>query len=195
MITAIIFIVIAYLVGSLSSAIIICRVLELPDPRTQGSHNPGATNVLRIGGKKAAVLTLLGDVLKSAVVVVLANIFGVSGFALGLVGCAAFVGHIFPLFFKFQGGKGVATAFGVVLALSWSAGLLAAATWLVIAVVFRYSSFAAIIAAVLAPLYLIIFSQQYGCVIPVIIMCLLLLWRHLPNIQRLRAGTESKIKF
>lgn len=195
MITVSIFLVIAYLFGSLSSAIIVCRILDLPDPRTQGSNNPGATNVLRIGGKKAALITLAGDVLKSALPVLLAHIFGVRDFALGLVACAAFVGHLFPVFFKFQGGKGVATAFGALVALSWPVGLVAAATWLVVAVVFRYSSLAALVAAVLAPFYVAIFSQHYSFIIPVIFMSLLLIWRHWPNVQRLRAGTESKIKF
>lgn len=193
MITALIFVVIAYLLGSLSSAIIVCKVMKLPDPRTQGSNNPGATNVLRIGGKWAAVATLFGDVFKGFVPVVFAAVFGVQGFALGLVALAAFAGHLFPVFFKFQGGKGVATAFGVTLALAWGVGLAALVTWVVVAAIFRYSSLAALVAAVLTPVYFLLFTQHYGFILPVLVMVAVLIWRHWANIEKLRAGTESKI--
>lgn len=195
MITVTIFLVIAYLIGSLSSAIIVCKVMNLPDPRTQGSNNPGATNVLRIGGKEAALITLIGDVFKGLLPVLLASVLDVSDFALGLIACAALVGHIFPVFFKFQGGKGVATAFGALLALSWIVGAALLVTWLVVAVIFRYSSLAALVAAVCAPIYVALFTHHYGYLVPVIAIVALLIWRHWQNIQRLRAGTESKISF
>jgi acyl phosphate:glycerol-3-phosphate acyltransferase len=194
-VTTVVFLVFGYVVGSLSSAIITCRLMGLPDPRTQGSQNPGTTNVLRIAGKKAAALTLLGDVLKGTIPVLLAHAFGVKEFALGLVAMAAFVGHIFPLFFKFQGGKGVATAFGVILALSWQVAVAVLITWLVVAAIFRYSSLAALVAAVLSPLYMVIFSSHYSYLLPLCCVVLILLWRHSANIQRLRSGTESKINF
>lgn len=190
-----IFLVIAYLFGSLSSAIIVCRLLELPDPRTQGSQNPGATNVLRIGGKQAAFITLLGDVIKGALPVLFAHMAGITDFPLGLVGVFAVLGHLFPVFFKFKGGKGVATACGVLIALSWMAGLVAIASWLLLAFIFRYSSLASIITAVLSSLYVAIFSVHFGYVLPVFIISIILIYTHMPNIQRLRAGTESKIKF
>jgi acyl phosphate:glycerol-3-phosphate acyltransferase len=195
MITASIFIVIAYLIGSLSSAIIVCRLLHLPDPRTQGSNNPGATNVLRIGGKKAALITLVGDILKGFLPVMLAYVFGVRGFMLGLAVVAAVVGHLFPLFFKFQGGKGVATAMGGIFALSWPVGLAVTATWVAVAAIFRYSSLAALAALTLAPIYILWLTNHYAYVIPAAMLSAILIWRHWPNILRLREGTESKISF
>lgn len=194
MIINIIFIVIAYLIGSLSSAILVCRFMGLPDPRTQGSKNPGATNVLRIGGKVPALITLGGDILKGTVPVLLAHLFGVSGLFLGFVAVAAFIGHLFPVFFGFEGGKGVATAFGGLLGLSLFAAIIAAAIWLVVAAITRYSSLAALIAAIVAPFMVLIFSQA-SYFLPVLIMTGLLIWRHLDNIQRLRAKTETKINF
>lgn len=194
MITAYIFLVIAYLVGSLSSAIVVCRILGYPDPRTQGSHNPGATNVLRIGGTKAALITLIVDVLKGAIPVLFAQLFQVQGFMLALVAFAAFVGHIFPVFFKFRGGKGVATALGGLFALSLYMGIALVATWVIVAALFRYSSLAALVAALLAPVYAAIFTHHYGYLAPILAMVLILVWRHWDNIQRLREGTESKIK-
>jgi acyl phosphate:glycerol-3-phosphate acyltransferase len=193
MIAAIIFIVIAYLCGSLSSAIIICKLLKLPDPRTQGSGNPGTTNVLRIGGKKAALFVLLGDVLKGFLPVLLAKIFGLEAFMLGIVGLAAVVGHVYPILFKFKGGKGVATALGALLALSVTAGFLSFITWLAIAAVFRYSSLASLVAAVLAPVYIAIFSS-FIYFIPVTLIAILIIWRHKDNIERLRTKTEDKIQ-
>ncbi len=192
MITTIIFIVIAYLFGSLSSATIVCKVMRLPDPRTTGSGNPGTTNVLRIGGKWAALLTLFGDALKGAIPVIIARLFHVDGMGLGFVALGAFLGHLYPIFFKFQGGKGVATFFGTMFALAIPLGLAVVATWLVIALLFRYSSLAAITATILAPVYVFIF-QYYYYLIPVIIIALLILWKHRGNINRLRFGTESKI--
>lgn len=193
-IAATIFIVIAYFIGSLCSAIIVCKIMKLPDPRTQGSNNPGATNVLRIGGKVPAAITLLGDVLKGFIPVYLAHAFGISGFLLALVGVAAFVGHVFPILFKFHGGKGVATSIGVLLGLSLLLGLMAAVTWLLAAYISRYSSLAAIIMAVAMPVYTLIFGE-FSYFIPILIMAAILLWRHFGNIQRLRSGIESKISF
>jgi len=193
MITIIIFIVIAYLCGSLSSAVIIAKLMGLPDPRTKGSGNPGTTNMLRLGGRTAAILTLLGDALKGFIPVLIAYLFNVEGLALGFVAFAAFLGHLYPVFFKFQGGKGVATFLGSMFALSIPIAIAVVLTWLVIALLFRFASLAAIIATLIAPLYAIIF-KEYGLIIPILAMTLLVIWRHRGNIQRLRFGTESKIK-
>ena len=187
------FIAAAYLLGSLASAIIVCRLLGLPDPRQQGSGNPGATNVLRIGGKKAAVITLLGDLLKGLIPVALAHWLGLPPWAIAATACAAFLGHLFPVFFAFQGGKGVATAFGAALGLSPWAALVALLSWLAMAALFRYSSLAALTAAVLMPLYLWLLGAPYPFLIAMAVMAVLLIWRHKANIQRLLAGTESRI--
>ena len=152
--------VIAYLIGSLSSAIIVCRAAGLPDPRTQGSKNPGATNVLRIGGKKAAAITLLGDLLKGVIPVLAAKWFGLNDMGLALVTFAAFFGHLFPIYFQFEGGKGVATLLGCLLALSWPTGLAWMATWFVVAVCFRYSSLSSLVASVFAPFYIWYFTDD-----------------------------------
>ncbi len=182
----------AYLVGSLSSAIIICKIMKLPDPRTTGSNNPGATNVLRIGGKKAAIIALLGDMLKGLIPVLVARCFGIDGFMLALVALVACLGHLFPVFFKFQGGKGVATGFGAIVALSWPVGLIMLGIWAVVAGIFRFSSLAAIIAFLLSPLLMNYFSNP-NYVIPIAVLTLLILMRHKDNIQRLMKGQESKI--
>ena len=194
MIPAIILSVIAYLIGSLSSAIIVCKFLNLPDPRTQGSMNPGTTNVLRIGGKVPALITLSGDILKGFLPVLIGHLIGISGFFLGLIAIAAFLGHLFPIFFNFQGGKGVATALGTFLALSPIVGIAVVATWILMAAIFRYSSLAAITAAILAPIFMLVFADM-GYFLPTLAITAMLVWRHLANIQRLRAGTESKISF
>ncbi len=190
----IILFIVAYLLGSIASAVVVCKILGLPDPRTQGSQNPGATNVLRYGGKSAAIYTLLGDLLKGLVAVLLARLFGIQGVWLALVGLAAFIGHIYPVFFQFQGGKGVATVFGVMLGLSFPVAIVSAITWLVVLVFSRYSSLAALSAAIFTPIYVVLFGH-YGYFFPVLIMCAILIWRHWGNIQRLRAGTESKVNF
>lgn len=194
MITTIIFSVVAYLIGSLSSAIIVCKFLNLPDPRAQGSMNPGATNVLRIGGKIPAIITLSGDMLKGFLPVFIAHLIGINGFFIGLIALAAFMGHIFPLFFKFQGGKGVATALGAFFALSPPAGLAIIITWLLVAIIFRYSSLASIATAIFAPIFILLFTNN-GYFFPVFVMSAIVLWGHLENIRRLRNGTESKINF
>jgi glycerol-3-phosphate acyltransferase PlsY len=192
MLEIIIAIIIAYLFGSISSAIIISKILRLPDPRTQGSGNPGATNVLRYGGKKAALATLLGDMLKGVIPVLLAKWYGVATLCLALVALAAFVGHLYPVFFRFQGGKGVATFLGCILALAWPVGLAIIATWLIIAVLFRYSSLAALISAIAAPFYTWFFTNATYTIV-VCIISILLIYRHKSNIQKLLAGKESKI--
>lgn len=187
----------AYLIGSLSFAVIVSRLMGLNDPRTYGSGNPGATNVLRSGNKKAAILTLVFDALKGFVPVLLVKIFG-PGFGLGegtvaLVGLAAFLGHLWPVFFRFVGGKGVATAAGVLLGIEPLLGLATLLTWTIIAFFFRYSSLAAIVAAVFAPFYQLLIWGGGPIAVTVTIMGLLLVWRHSANIQKLLKGTESKI--
>lgn len=181
----------AYLIGSISTAVLYCRFTGLSDPRKEGSGNPGATNVLRLGGKKAAIIVLLGDVLKGIIPVGLASIAGLEAFALGIVALAAVIGHIFPFFFRFKGGKGVATAFGCLLVLSWPLAILLLLTWLIVAFVWKYSSLAAIVTVSLAPFYNLFFFD--ASTFPIILISALLLWRHRENIQRLLDGTESKI--
>ncbi|HFQ92142.1 MAG TPA: glycerol-3-phosphate 1-O-acyltransferase, partial [Chromatiales bacterium] len=146
-------VLLAYLLGSLSSAIIMCRIFSLPDPRSQGSGNPGATNVLRFGGKKIAIMVLTGDILKGLIPVLVATYAGLTSAGIAVVGVAAFLGHLYPVFFGFQGGKGVATALGVLLGMSWLLGLAMIAVWVVMAMIFRISSLAAITAAICAPLF------------------------------------------
>ena len=187
----------AYLIGSLSFAVIVSRVMGLNDPRTYGSGNPGATNVLRSGNRCAAVLTLLLDALKGYVPVLLVDRFGPS-FGLGegtvaMVALAAFFGHLWPVFFRFEGGKGVATAAGVLLALNPWLGLATLGTWLIIAAFFRYSSLASIVAAVFAPFYQLLIWDGGPTAVAVTLMGLLLVWRHSANIRKLLAGTESKL--
>ncbi len=192
----------AYLIGSLSFAVVVSRFLGLADPRTYGSKNPGATNVLRSGNKAAAIVTLLLDALKGWLPVVLVQAYG-ERYGLGagtvaLVGFAAFLGHLFPVFFRFQGGKGVATAAGVILAFNPWLGLASLATWVIIAFFFRYSSLASIVTAVFAPAYFLLGGgvawQAPGVmVLSLAAMAVLLIWRHAENINRLIAGTESKL--
>lgn len=182
-----------YLLGSISTAIIVCRAMGLPDPRSQGSNNPGATNVLRIGGKQAAAWTLAGDFAKGIVPVVLTKLLGLSAASVAAVGVAAFLGHLFPIFFQFRGGKGVATAAGVLMGLSWQAGVAAIITWLVVAKVLRISSAAGLLATMATPLYLWWFDTSPATMIAGAIMGILVLWRHRENIRRLMRGTESNI--
>ncbi len=188
------FIVSAYLLGSIASAVLVCRLFNLPDPRASGSGNPGATNVLRHGSKKAAVITLLLDIFKGVIPVLLAKWLLPQPWLIGAVALAAFLGHLYPIFFQFKGGKGVATAFGVFTAVAWQVGLLLLLTWLGMAFVFRYSSLAALTAAVLAPLYLLLLTQQLPWVLWAILISALLIWRHRSNIHKLRNGLEDKIK-
>ncbi len=181
---------IAYLIGSISSAIIICRLMGLPDPREQGSGNPGATNVMRIGGKKAAGITLLGDLLKGFIPVYIANLLDASTLLLACIGLAAFIGHLYPVFFKFKGGKGVATSIGVLLGFSWLLGLSFIATWLLIYKIGKVSSASALCASVLSPIFAWFIVGDAYILGASIIMMLFLLWRHQSNIKRLLAGEE-----
>lgn len=192
-IAAIIMVIVAYLFGSLSSAILVCRVLGLPDPRTQGSGNPGATNVLRIGGKIAALITLLGDVLKGLLPVLFAKWLAFDATIVALVMFAAFVGHLYPVFFRFEGGKGVATFIGCLLALCWPVALLWLATWLLMAALLRFSSLASLTACVLAPLDLWIVTHSGIYAGTLLLMTLILIYRHRNNIHQLLKGTERKI--
>jgi acyl phosphate:glycerol-3-phosphate acyltransferase len=187
----------AYLVGSLSFAVIVSRAFGLADPRTYGSGNPGATNVLRSGHKAAAVLTLALDALKGFVPVFLAQQFG-AGFGLGegtvaAVALAAFLGHLWPVFFKFQGGKGVATAAGVLFGLNPWLGLATLATWVIIAAFFRYSSLAALVSAAFAPFYQLLIWGGGAEALAITVISLLLAWRHSANIRKLLKGTETRL--
>lgn len=194
---AIVAVAIAYLIGSISFAVVVSRAMGLADPRSYGSGNPGATNVLRTGNRRAAVLTLVGDAAKGAVAVLLAKAvaqrYGFGDVVLAGVGLAAFVGHLFPAFHGFRGGKGVATAAGVLLALSPWLGLATLATWIAIAVFFRYSSLAALVAAVFAPAYYALLAGVDGVLAMLVAMGALLVWRHRANVAKLLAGTESRI--
>ena len=187
----------AYLVGSLSFAVIVSRLMGLSDPRSYGSGNPGATNVLRSGNKWAALLTLVLDALKgyAPVMVALAwhDRWGLGDMTLALVGLAAFLGHLWPVFFKFQGGKGVATAAGALLALNPLLGVATLLTWIIVAAFFRYSSLASLVAAVFAPFYELLIWGGGEIMVALVPMCLLLIWRHEGNIRKLLSGTESKI--
>ncbi len=185
--------VLAYLIGSVSSAIVVARLMGLADPRTVGSRNPGATNILRYGGKTASVFTLLGDVLKGLIPVVAARALGADTTIVGLVMFGAFLGHLYPVFFGFHGGKGVATSLGIFLALDVRIGGLLAATWLATAVLFRYSSLAAIVATLAATLYVWWLKPEPAYLAASALLALMLLWRHRGNIARLLAGTETRI--
>ena len=190
-------VLVAYLVGSLSFAVSVSRVMGLSDPRSYGSKNPGATNVLRSGNKAAAVLTLALDALKGYVPVLVALLlaprFGWGETTVAWVGLAAFVGHLWPLFFRFRGGKGVATAAGVLMGLNPWLGLATLVSWLIIAFFFRYSSLASLVAALFAPFYQLLIWGPGPMVLPLIVMSLLLVWRHEGNIRKLLAGTESRL--
>ena len=192
-----IFVVAAYLLGSISFAVVTSRAFGIADPRTYGSGNPGATNVLRSGKKSAAALTLLGDAAKGWVAVALAMHFATPDaqgiLLIAMVFLAVFLGHLFPVFLKFKGGKGVATALGVLLALNGWLGLAVLVTWLLVAVVFRLSSLAALIAATGAPIYAYVLDMPREWVLACVVMTLLLIWRHKSNIQNLLSGKESRI--
>ena len=189
---------IAYLVGSLSFAVIVSRALKLPDPHSYGSGNPGATNVLRSGSKKAAILTLLGDTLKGVVAVLLAKYFasqfGVTETGIALVSIAVFLGHLFPLFFGFKGGKGVATASGVLWALDWRVGLGVTLIWALVFAVSRVSSLAALIGSAMAPVLAWYFLGVGPAFYAALAMAVLLIWRHKENIERLVSGSEGSFK-
>lgn len=182
-----------YLFGSISTAIVTCKLMGLPDPRTEGSQNPGATNVLRIGGKKAAFVTLAGDMLKGLVPVLIAQALHAGPVILAATALAAFLGHLYPVFFEFQGGKGVATALGVLFGLSWQVGLTVAGIWLVMALLFRISSLSALTAMLLAPLCFWWLQPVPAFIGVMVIITTLLYWRHRTNIRDLLSGREGRI--
>lgn len=181
----------AYLSGSISSAIVVCRFMGLPDPRAEGSGNPGATNVMRIGGKKAAAITLLGDMLKGLIPVLLAQFFNVDPLILAAVVLAAFLGHLYPVFFGFAGGKGVATSWGVLLGANWIVGVAVLLTWVTVYKIFNISSLSALVAAVLSPFYVYFLTGAMPLVYVSIVITVMLIWRHKTNIQRLLVGDED----
>ncbi|EME0810038.1 glycerol-3-phosphate 1-O-acyltransferase PlsY [Vibrio vulnificus] len=183
--------IIAYLLGSISSAVLICRVLRLPDPRGVGSNNPGATNVLRIGGKGAAAAVLLCDMLKGTIPVWSGYYLGIEPVLLGVIAIAACLGHMYPLFFHFQGGKGVATALGAIAPIGLDLTGMIMVTWLLVAILFRYSSLAALVTVLLAPMYTWMIKPLYT--LPVGMLCCLIVLRHHQNIRRLFTGEEPKI--
>jgi glycerol-3-phosphate acyltransferase PlsY len=192
----------AYLLGSLTFAVFVCKLLGLPDPRTYGSKNPGSSNVLRSGSKIAALLTLLLDALKGYIPVLLIQLYGANyGMAEGtmaLAGLAAFFGHLYPVFFKFKGGKGVATAAGVIFAIHWPLGLATLGTWLIIAYFFRYSSLAALVSALFVPVYYLMgdgaaWNAETPIAMALVVMSAMLIYAHRANITRLLTGTESRL--
>lgn len=191
-ITEIIVLFAAYLLGSVSSAIIVCRMMGLADPRDTGSHNPGATNVLRIGGRKAAILTFSGDILKGIIPVLIAKYYDFSTLWLSAVVVAAFLGHCLPIFFSFNGGKGVATAFGAVTTMNWQIGLILLLTWALVFFIFRISSLAGISSALILPASTWYLSSE--SFLPMTIMALLMIWRHQNNIKNLLSGKESAFR-
>lgn len=186
--------IISYLLGSLSSAVITARIFKFPDPRTEGSGNAGATNVLRTAGKKPALYAVIGDILKGFVAVIIGRILGLEGAMLGLIAFVAVIGHIFPIFFGFKGGKGVATAVGSLLGLSVIMGIATAVIWIVVAYVTRYASLASLIAIAAGALFTLIFHHP-AYFFPILLTVGVITWKHKDNIDRLKQGTESKIKF
>lgn len=192
-VAAYLFVIIGYLAGSIASAVVVCRLLRLQDPRTAGSGNPGATNMMRLHGKNPALLTLAGDVLKGLLPVLLAAAWHQPTAVLALTGLAAFTGHLYPVFFGFQGGKGVSTLIGVLFGIYWMLGLAFIVTWLLVAALFRYSSLSGLVAALLAPVYAALLLPHWLVVLCVGLMSLMLIWRHRSNIRNLLNGSEEKI--
>jgi len=192
---------IAYLMGSISFSVVLSKCMRLPDPHSYGSGNPGATNVLRTGNKLAAVLTLIGDALKGFFAVILARVLlgdgslssTLSSWLLCGVVIAVFLGHLFPVFHGFKGGKGVATACGILFGINWILGLATLGTWIIVATFMRYSSLAALAAAVFAPIYFVFLFGFQPMVLALVLVCALLVWRHRSNIQNLMSGTELRI--
>ena len=191
----------AYLIGSISFAVVVSKCMRLPDPHSYGSGNPGATNVLRTGNKLAAVLTLIGDALKGYLAVIFGRILlgdeslssTLNSWMLCGVVVAVFLGHLFPVFHRFKGGKGVATACGILFGINWILGAATLATWIIVAMFMRYSSMAAIAAAVFGPIYFVFLFGLQPMAIALLVVCLLLIWRHRSNITNLMNGTESRI--
>lgn len=193
MILSIFLVVLAYLMGSICSAVIVCKACSLPDPRLKGSKNPGATNVLRLAGKKYALLVLLVDFFKGLIPLIIAKLFGAGQITLGFTVLAAVLGHMYPIFFKFKGGKGVATALGALLGLNFILGTVVIATWLLVARFYSYSSLASLLSIGLSPLYSLLFLQNPETFIPLFILVILITYKHRSNITRLMDGEEPKI--
>jgi glycerol-3-phosphate acyltransferase PlsY len=183
----------AYLFGSISSALVLCRIAGYPDPRRQGSGNPGATNILRLYGKKAAAITLAGDLLKGLLPVLIGRALHAPDMILAGMGVAAFLGHLYPIFFQFEGGKGVATFIGILYGLAWQAGVAFMLVWIVIAATFRYSSLSALVATALSPVLVFISVPSYAYLAATLLMAGFIFWRHQANIRKLLTGTERKI--
>jgi len=195
MINQLLIILFAYLVGSVSSGIIVSQIFNLPDPRTIGSKNPGATNVMRSGNKKAAIFTLLGDLLKAIFVLVIAEYLGFDDLIIVCVALAVLIGHIYPIFYKFRGGKGVATAIGILIALNFKLALIVASIWLLVFGIWRYSSLAAIVSSISAPIVAIfILRDQSLYCIAFTLITIIILFKHQANIKKLLSGTELKFK-
>ena len=190
----VIYLLFSYLIGAISFGIVISHIFSLPDPRTIGSKNPGATNVLRTGKKLAALLTLLGDALKGSLTVGLAQYFELSPLMAGLIAIATLIGHVFPIYYGFKGGRGVATAAGILFMFSWTMGLIVLAIWLGVFFIWRYSSLAAIIAASLSPVIGFFYKIDFYELIATSIIALILILRHVENIKRLIDGTETGFK-
>jgi glycerol-3-phosphate acyltransferase PlsY len=188
------FLIVSYLISSISSAIIICKIVGLPDPRTQGSKNPGATNVLRFGGKKIAAFVLIFDGLKGALPVITANYFGLSLFELTFILLFAFLGHVFPLFFSFKGGKGVATYLGGLIGINLLIGLTFAIIWLIVAKVLKFSSLAALIATILSPIYFYLITANLQAALVIGLIGLFIIYNHRTNIKRLIKKEEDIIQ-
>jgi glycerol-3-phosphate acyltransferase PlsY len=188
---SIIYIIIAYLIGSIPSAVLVCKAMNLPDPRQGGSGNPGATNVLRTAGKLPAILVLVADMLKGFIPVFLAGMFGITGFMLAVILVVAVIGHMFPVFAKFQGGKGIATTFGGALFLSPSIAVITLIVWAILVAATRYVSLASLVSTVLVTILLLFVNVAYF--LPMAVLTGLIAWRHIDNIERLKAGTENKI--
>lgn len=182
-----------YLAGSISTAIITCRLMGLEDPRQVGSNNPGTTNVLRHGGKKAAIITLLGDMLKGLAPILVAQQLQADVIAISIIGASAFLGHLYPLYFRFKGGKGVATFYGVLLGINWMAGLTALVVWILTALLFRISALSALVSAFCSPLVVWYFTHSQTYIAATIFMAIFLTWRHRSNIKNILQGTENKI--
>ncbi|MDR3503724.1 MAG: glycerol-3-phosphate 1-O-acyltransferase PlsY [Legionella sp.] len=195
MILAAFLIILAYLMGSICSAVIVCKTFALPDPRSEGSQNPGATNVLRLAGKKYATIVLVTDLLKGTLPVLIAKMFGADATLVSYVALAAVIGHMYPVFFGFKGGKGVATAIGALLGFQFIVGIMVTATWLLVVRFSRFSSLASIVSISLAPFYSILIIGRINIFPPIFFMAVLILIKHKDNILRLIDGTESKVKF
>lgn len=191
--SALVFSVLAYLIGSFSTAIITCKIMGIEDPRSTGSNNPGATNVLRHGGKKAAIITLIGDMLKGLIPVLIATQLQMENTVIALTALFALLGHVFPVYYGFKGGKGVATFYGTILAINWQVGLIVLLIWLLIAALLKISSLSALVSILSTPLVLWYFSHSVELTMACAIMSMIVFWRHKQNIRSLLQGSETKI--